>query len=201
MARIDEKRHDLALTLVVYGAPKVGKTTILHSIQDRVSPERRGVLVPFGSDAELAPMLDWLPLELGLIGGWHTSVNLYAIPDQRHADATRRLILADADGVLFAADAQAGRVAENISALRSMRDNLDDPDGRSRVVPTVFVYTKCDLPAELLLTRAALNAEFNPGALPDFLSSAVHGVGVLEALHTVISVVMKQYGSRAERQG
>jgi len=194
MARIDSERRDLALTLVLYGAPRVGKTTILHSIQDRVTPERRGTLVPFGSDAALAPMLDWLPLELGRIGGWHTSVNLYAVPDQRHADATRRLILADADGVLFAADAQAARVAENISALRSMRDNLDDADGRSRTLPTVFAYTKCDLPAELLLTRDALNAELNPGRLPDFVCSAVQGVGVLEALHTVISMVMKQQG-------
>lgn len=194
MARIDKERRDLALTLVLYGAPRVGKTTILHSIQDRVTPERRGTLVPFGSDAALAPMLDWLPLELGVIGGWHTSVNLYAIPDQRHADATRRLILSDADGVLFAADAQAARVAENITALRSMRDNLDGADGRSRTLPTVFAYTKCDLPAELLLTRDALNAEFNPGRLPDFVCSAVQGVGVLEALHTVISLVMKQQG-------
>ena len=33
MARIDAERRELAATLVVYGAPKVGKTTILHCIQ------------------------------------------------------------------------------------------------------------------------------------------------------------------------
>ena len=102
-------------------------------------------------------MLDWLPLELGVIGGWHARVNLYAIPDQRHADATRRLILADADGVLFAADAQAARLADNVTALRSLRDNLDDHDGRPRDVPDgVPLHQSATCPAELLLdaTRA-----------------------------------------------
>lgn len=196
MARIDAERRDLTLTVVVYGAPQVGKTTILHCIQDRVTPEKRGPLVPFGTDFGVAPMLDWLPLELGVIGGWRTSVNLYAIPDQRHADATRRLILADADGVMFAADTQAGRLAENVSAMRSLRDNLDDPDGRSRAVPMVYLYTKCDLPEELQLPREALNLELNPSAHPDFACSALKGEGVLEALHSVISIVMRQYASQ-----
>lgn len=195
MPRIDGERHDLTLTLAVYGAPKVGKTTILHCIQDRVTPERRGSVNPFGTDAGVTPLLDWLPLELGRIGGWQTRVNLYAIPDQRHADATRRLILGDADGVLFAADAQAGRLAENLAALRSLRDNLDDHDGHPRDVPMVLLYTKHDLPAELLLTRSALNQELNPQAAPDFVCSALRGEGVLEALHSVITIVMRQFAS------
>ncbi len=194
MPRIDVERRDLTLTVAVYGAPRVGKTAILHCIQDRVTPERRGDVSPFGTDFGVAPMLDWLPLELGTISGWHTRVNLYAIPDQRHADATRRLILADADGVLFAADAQAGRLAENLAALRSLRDNLDDHDGHPRDVPMVLLYTKHDLPVELLLTRAALNAELNPRGAPDFLCSALRGEGVLEALHSVITIVMRQFG-------
>lgn len=193
MPRIDAGRRDLTLTLAVYGAPKVGKTSILHCIQDRVTPERRGVVNPFGTDAGVAPMLDWLPLELGTISGWHTRVNLYAIPDQRHADATRRLILSDADGVLFAADAQATRLAENVAALGSLRDNLDDPDGRPRQVPMVLLYTKHDLPAELLLARDALNQELNPRSAPDFPCSALRGEGVLEALHSVITMVMRQF--------
>jgi GTPase SAR1 family protein len=196
MARIDAERRALTLTLVVYGAPNVGKTSILHCIQDRVAPERRGPFTPFGSDGGVARMLDWLPLELGVIGGWRTSVNLYAIPDQRHADATRRLILADADGVLFAADAQAARLPENNSALRALRDNLGDPDGRNRDVPIVMLYTKCDLPEELILGRDALNTEMNPGSMPDFACNALRGEGVLEGLHCVIATVMRQYASR-----
>jgi signal recognition particle receptor subunit beta len=193
MPRIDVDRRDLTLTVAVYGAPRVGKTTILHCIQDRVTPERRGTISPFGTDFGVAPMLDWLPLELGTISGWRTRVNLYAIPDQRHADATRRLILGDADGVLFAADAQAARLAENLAALRSLRDNLDDHDGHPRDVPMVLLYTKHDLPVELLLTRGALNAELNPRGVPDFMCSALRGEGVLEALHSVITIVMRQF--------
>jgi hypothetical protein len=200
MARLDRDRQQLTATVVVYGAPKSGKTTILHCIHDRVSPDRRGAIAPFGTDSSVAPLLDWLPLELGVIGGWQTRVNLYAIPDQRHADATRRLILADADAVLFAADPQAGRLADNLSALRAMRDNLDDADGHPRDVPVTFLYTKSDLPAELLLAPGPLNAELNPGGRPHFVCSALRGEGVLEALHASISALMRGFGpARPER--
>lgn len=198
MARLDAEGRELTVTVVVYGAPKAGKTTILHCIQDRVTPQRRGGFAPFGSDAGVAPLLDWLPLDLGVISGWHARVDLYAIPDQRHADATRRLILADADGVLFAADAQAVRLGENITALRSLRDNLDDQDGRPRDVPMVLLYTKLDLPSELLLGQAALTQALNPNAKPEFACSALRGEGVLEALHAVITLVMRQLAPARE---
>lgn len=193
MSRIDADQRDLALSLAVYGAPKAGKTTILHCIQDRVSPAHRGGIEPFGTAAAVAPLLDWLPLELGQIGGWRTRVNLYAIPDQRHADATRRLILGDVDGVLFAADAQAERLAANVGALANLRENLDDHDGRPRDVPIVMLYTKDDLPAELRLERSALNGELNPDGHPDFPCSALRGEGVLEALHCIIAAAMRRH--------
>lgn len=199
VARINAERREVTTSVVVYGAPKVGKTAILHCIQDRVTPERRGGYAPFGSDSGVAALLDWLPLDLGVIAGWRARVDLYAIPDQRHADATRRLILADTDGVLFAADAQAGRLAENVAALGSLRANLDDHDGRPRELPLVFLYTKHDLPAELLLTRAALNQELNPRGHPDFACSALRGEGVLEALHAVITAVMRQLAPAREQ--
>jgi hypothetical protein len=192
VARLDTDRQEIAATLVVYGAPQSGKTTILHCIQDRVAPERRGAFTPLGTDVSVAPLLDWLPLDLGTIGGWRVRVHLYAVPDQRHADATRRLILADTDAVLFAADSQAGRLTENITALASLRENLDDHDGHPRTVPIVFLQTKRDLPEELLLTPASLDAELNPEGQPSFPCSPLRGDGVLEALHAAIMLMMRQ---------
>lgn len=191
MARVETDRRDLTATVVVYGPPKAGKTAMLHCIQDRVTPDKRSALSPFGSESSTATLLDWLPLELGRIGGWKVRVNLYAIPDQRHADATRRLILADADAVLFAADAQAVRLAENAAALERLGDNLRDHDSRTRRVPMVLAYTKCDLPAELLLPPGSLRRELNPDGVPEFACSALRGDGVLEALHATITLMMR----------
>jgi signal recognition particle receptor subunit beta len=191
MARLDADRREIGATVVVYGAPKSGKTAILHCIRERVAPERRGGFAPFGSDAGVAPLLDWLPLDLGAIGGWHVRVDLYAIPDQRHADATRRMILSDADGLLFVGDAQAARLSDNLGAAASLRENLDALDERRPDVPTVYAYSKSDLPGELLLGRDALNQALNPRGLPDFACSALRGEGVLEALHALIVLVMR----------
>ncbi len=201
MARMDEASRVLSLTVVVYGAPRSGKTSILHCIQDRVAPERRTGLAPLGSDSGVAPLLDWLPLDLGVISGWNANVHLYAIPDQRHADSTRRVILGDADGVLFAADSQANRMGDNIEALRSLRSNLDDADGLARQIPTVFLYTKHDLPDELRLSHLAMNEELNPTDAPSFSVSALRGEGVLEALHATITTVMRKLVGPGTRPG
>jgi signal recognition particle receptor subunit beta len=199
MARIDQDRHDLTMTIAIYGAPKSGKTSVLHCIRERVAADRHGDLAPLGSDSGAAALLDWLPLELGVISGWNARVHLYAIPDQRHADATRRVILADADGVLFAADSQAVRLSENLVAFTALRDNLLDAVGEPRDVPLVFLYTKQDLPPELLLSRTALDQQLNPDEAMSFAVSALKGDGVLEALHATISMAMRRLVRRVEK--
>ena len=67
------------------------------------------------------------------------------------ADATPRLVLAQADGILFVVDAQASRFQATVEALESLRTHLMDDEGRTRALPIVFVVTKQDLPEELLL--------------------------------------------------
>ncbi|MGH7582396.1 MAG: hypothetical protein ACREL5_04115 [Gemmatimonadales bacterium] len=188
--------RDLAATLVVYGAAGSGKTTVLHCIHDRVAADRRDSAVPLGSELGAAPLLDWLPLDLGVIGGRRARVNLYAIPDRRHADATRRLILGDAAGVLFAADSQASRLADNVAALERLGENLDIRAVDAGGVPLVMLYTKQDLPAELLLPRDALDRELNRTGAPSFACSALRGAGVLEALHAEIVMVMRRLSGR-----
>ncbi len=192
MAHFVPERRELTATLVVFGASRAGKTAVLHCIHDRVTPERRMTPVPFGLTPGASPLLDWLSLDLGTISGWRTRVHLYAVPGQRHADNTRRLVLADADGVLFVADSQAERLAENVAALRGLRESLQSRDEDRRDPPMVFLYTKRDLPEELLLDPSALNAELNARGVPAFACDALHGVGVLEALHAAVTLVMRQ---------
>jgi hypothetical protein len=192
VAHLIPDKRELTATLVVYGAARAGKTTVLHCINDRVAPDRRGPVDPFGAGLAVAPLLDWLPLDLGTISGWRTRVHLYAVPGHRQADATRRLLLADADGVLFVADSQAEALPATKDALTALGENLLTHGGRPRDLPTVCLFTKRDLPEELLLTPEAMAEALNLGDARWFACDARHGIGVLEGLHAAVSLVMRR---------
>ncbi|MES2307073.1 MAG: GTPase domain-containing protein [Gemmatimonadota bacterium] len=192
MARIVVDRQEITATLVVFGAARVGKSSILRCVQDRVAPARIGERFPLGSPPSGVPLLDWLPLDLGRISGWQARVNLYGVPAERHADATRRLVLSDADGILFVVDSQAARLNENVDALRALEGQLLDREGDFRDVPLVLLYNKQDLPAEMILTPDALGEALNFRDAPSYACDALRGVGVLEALHTGVTRMMRR---------
>lgn len=192
MARLVPERQELTATLVVFGAARSGKSSILRCVHDRVAPTRLGDRFPLGTPPSGVPLLDWLPLELGSISGWQARVNLYGVPAERHADATRRLVLADADGILFVADSQAARLPENLEALRSLEEGLLDRDGDFRDVPMVMLYNKQDLPAEMILSPDTLGDTLNFRGAPAYACDALRGVGVLEALHAGVTRMMRR---------
>jgi signal recognition particle receptor subunit beta len=191
MARADTEHRELALTVVVFGASRAGKSALLRAIHERVTADHRGSDAPLGEAGDPGLPLDWVPLELGEVAGWRTRVHLYAVPPQAQADATRRLVLAQADGVLFVVDAQASRFEANVEALEALRAQLIDDDGQARPLPIVFVVTKQDLPEELLLDLPVLSAALNPDGAPLFSCDLARGEGVFRALQGVIGAAMR----------
>lgn len=192
MARADVETRTLRLTLVAFGAARAGKSALLRAIHEHVTPEHRGPDGPVGEMGTAGLPLDWVPLDLGDVAGWRTQVHLYAVPAQEHADTTRRLVLAHADGVLFVVDAQASRLEANRSAMAALRAHLVEESGAVRRLPTVFVITKEDLPGELLLDRSALASALNPDGAPMFGCDLARGEGVFRALQAVIGAAMRQ---------
>jgi hypothetical protein len=138
-------------------------------------------------------LLDWLPLDLGVLAGRRVLVHLYALPLVANADATRRVVLADADGVLFVSDSQASRLEDNVLALRDLRTQLAERPEPARDPVLTFLHNKRDLPQELLLSPAALDEALNPEGAPSFECAALRGEGVLEALHASVTRVMRRF--------
>ena len=61
-----------------------------------------------------------------------------------------------------------------------------------RDLPRVYCYTKQDLPEELILTPAALTDALNPHGAQAFQAVVLRGEGVLEALHALVTLVMRR---------
>lgn len=187
MARFDAERRELAITVVLTGPSRAGKRSVLQSIHDRLPERRRAVESPPFPGA-----VAWLPLDLGVIGGWRVCLQMYVLSAQGSRESTRRLLLGDADGLLVVLDSQAGRLDDNLAALRRLQEWMLDRSGDLRDMPTVFLYTKQDLPPELILPVEQLDEALNFRGAVSRGAVVPDGRGVLEALHAVVTLVLRR---------
>jgi len=96
----------MAAKVVYYGPGLCGKTTNLHHIYGRTAPGSRGEMVSLETETDRTLFFDLLPLDVGVIGGFKTRVQLYTVPGQVFYNATRRMVLKGADCVVFVCEAQ-----------------------------------------------------------------------------------------------
>ncbi|PYO37304.1 MAG: gliding-motility protein MglA [Gemmatimonadetes bacterium] len=192
MSLVNFTAREITCKIVYYGPGRSGKTTNLHYVYGRVPESRRGRMVSLATQTDRTLFFDFLPLDLGQISGFTTRFQLYTVPGQVYYNATRRLVLQGADGVVFVADSQARQLDENIESLQNLQANLLDHGVDIRGMPLVLQYNKQDLPRELILTSADLDDALNFRSLPSFPADALHGVGVFETLKSISEQVLKR---------
>jgi signal recognition particle receptor subunit beta len=149
-------------------------------------------MVSLATQTDRTLFFDFLPIDLGQISGFTTRFQLYTVPGQVYYNATRRLVLQGADGVVFVADSQARQLDENIESLQNLQANLLEHGVDIRTVPFVLQYNKQDLPQELILNPAELDDALNFRAVPSFAADALHGTGVFETLKGISELVLKK---------
>jgi len=184
--------REITCKIVYYGPGRSGKTTNLHYVYGRVPETRRGRMVSLATQTDRTLFFDFLPIDLGQISGFSTRFQLYTVPGQVYYNATRRLVLQGADGVVFVGDSQARQLDENIESLQNLQSNLLEHGVDVRTMPLVMQYNKQDLPAELILTPTDLDDALNFRSVPSFPADALHGRGVFETLKGISELVLKK---------
>lgn len=199
MSLVNFTTREITCKIVYYGPGRSGKTTNLHYIYGRVPNDRRGRMVSLATENERTLFFDFLPLDLGNISGFTTRFHLYTVPGQVYYDATRKLVLQGADGVVFVADSQVRQLDENIESLQSLQANLVAMKSDLRTMPMVFQYNKQDLPAELILRPDDLDEALNFWGLPSYASDALQGKGVFETLRAISERVLRKLSQEGPR--
>ncbi|HLE04362.1 MAG TPA: GTPase domain-containing protein [Anaerolineales bacterium] len=190
MSFINYAAREINCKLVYYGPGLCGKTTNLQHIYKKVDPGAKGKLISLATESERTLFFDFLPLELGTIRGFKTRFHLYTVPGQIFYEASRKLILKGADGVVFVADSQLERVEANIQSLADMRQHLGDQGIDPDKIPLVIQYNKRDLPNAIPIDE--LQKALNPRNLPWFEAVASQGTGVFETLKAIAKFVMQE---------
>jgi signal recognition particle receptor subunit beta len=190
MSFINYSSREINCKLVYYGPGLCGKTTNLHYIYAKTSPDAKGKMISLATETERTLFFDFLPLSLGEIRGFKTRFHLYTVPGQVFYDASRKLILKGVDGVVFVADSQIERMEANIESLENLRLNLTEQGYDLDKLPYVIQYNKRDLPNAL--PAEELRQLLNPIGVLDFEASARTGQGVFETLKAVSKLVLTE---------
>jgi signal recognition particle receptor subunit beta len=192
MSLVNFTAREITCKIVYYGPGRSGKTTNLQYIFGRVPDTRRGRMVSLATQGDRTLFFDFLPIDLGSISGFQTKFQLYTVPGQSYYNATRKLVLQGADGIVFVADSQARRFDDNLESLQNLQENLLSQGVDVRTMPIAFQYNKQDLPGELVLQPAELDESLNFRGVPSFGADALHGSGVFETLKGISELVLRK---------
>ena len=190
MALINVAAREIHGKIVYYGPGLCGKTTNLQYIHGQIPGNGRSDLLSIATETERTLFFDFMPLELGKVHGFSIRFHLYTVPGQVLYERTRVAVLNGADGVVFVADAQRDRLADNLQSLRELAQNLKGQGKRMVDYPLVMQYNKMDLPTAL--PTPVLDRYLNTIKVPRFEASAVNGQGVFETLRAVSKLVINK---------
>ena len=197
MSLVNFTTREITCKIVYYGPGRSGKTRNLHYVYGRVPEARRGRMISLATQTDRTLFFDFLPIDLGSISGFTTRFQLYTVPGQVYYNATRKLVLQGADGVVFVADSQARRFDDNVESLQNLQENLLEQGVDVRSIPLVYQYNKQYLPADLILSLAELDDALNFRDIRSYPADALHGSGVFETLKGVSELVLRRLASGA----
>jgi hypothetical protein len=192
MVQFNFSERTIKAKVVYYGPAQSGKTTNLEQIHRLTDPEGNNRLISLNTAQDRTLFFDLLPFSLGAVSGYDFKIQLYTVPGQVQYNATRRVVLAGADAVVFVADSQKSMLKENQSAFENMKVNLLANRLVPEKVPLVIQYNKQDLPN--VQTEGDLNRALNIWGRKAFAAVAARGEGVLE---TFVAVVQEMLGAIA----
>ncbi|MCB0164341.1 MAG: GTPase domain-containing protein [Anaerolineae bacterium] len=186
---INWQLRELNLKVVYYGPALSGKTTNLEQIHAHTNPKQRGELVSLKTREDRTLYFDFLQLELGKISGLSPKIHLYTVPGQSYYEASRKLVLRGADGVVFVADSNRNRMNENLESWENMKAHLISLNIPSDL-PMIVQLNKRDMPNAMSVEELRHTLGINGN--PVFESIAVQGKGVFNTLKAIINgVVMR----------
>jgi len=194
MPVVNPLARELVFKIVYYGPGLGGKTTTLQHIHATSKAEHRGKMVSLATPVDRTLYFDFLPIRLPTARGMGVRLQLFTVPGQVYYNATRRLVLTGADGVVFVADSQRARLDANLESLANLSENLREHARKLSDVPHVIAYNKRDLYDVVSIEE--LERQLDQFGAPSFATCATQGDGVYETLDAIARAVLDDFERR-----
>jgi len=193
MAIINQASKELHLKIVYYGPGKGGKTTNLEQVHANLgSVQEKGKLISLATSSDRTLFFDFLPIEAMAIKGFKTKFQLYTVPGQVIYNTTRQLVLRGVDGLIFVADSQYEKMAENVESFQNLEDNLRALKLNLADIPYVMQYNKRDLASAAPVDYMEFLLNNRDVRVPSFTSVASKCEGVFESLNMITRMLLNK---------
>lgn len=202
MAIINQATKELQVKIVYYGPALCGKTTNLQQLHANVqtAPENKGKLVSLATSSDRTLFFDFLPIEAMAIKGYKTKFQMYTVPGQVIYNTTRQLVLRGVDGLVFVADSQYDKMAENVESFSNLEENLKTLKMNLADLPYVLQYNKRDLPNAAPVEYMDYLLNNREVQVPAFTASASRCDGVFETLNMIVRLLLQKFISEGARK-
>ena len=188
MVFFNHATRQMTAKIVYYGPGLCGKTTNLNTIYGKTSQKARGEMVSLNTETDRTLFFDLLPMDVGMVGGFKTKLQLYTVPGQVFYNSTRKLVLKGVDGIVFVVDSQVPMLDACRESWQNLEENLRELGLDLHDIPVVFQWNKRDL--KNVVSVEQLESVFNSRGLPSFQSVASDGTGVFETLRGVTKLAL-----------
>jgi signal recognition particle receptor subunit beta len=201
MAIINQATKELQVKVVYYGPGRGGKTTNLEQVHGNVqNVQEKGKLVSLATSSDRTLFFDFLPIEAMAIKGFKTKFQLYTVPGQVIYNTTRQLVLRGVDGIVFVADSQYEKMAENAESFQNLEDNLKTLRLNLSEIPYILQYNKRDLPNAAPIEYMEFLLNNRDVQVPSFPSVASRCEGVFEALNMITRLLLNKFINEGARK-
>lgn len=187
MGTADRDAREIRGKIVYYGAAGAGTSSNLLFIQRKLKREHRGELKRLAT-RDGVTTYETLPVELGAVRGFKTSIQISSVPGAAQAATLRRQILEGVDGIVFVADLRPERHAATTAALEELRKHLASYGRELENVPLVVQYNHRDQADENAVERLHRLLPLRQASCFD--ARADEGMGVLQTLTTLSKLVL-----------
>ncbi|MCL4491263.1 MAG: GTPase domain-containing protein [Nitrospirae bacterium] len=202
MIEYDDLENKMILKLVYYGPAMSGKTTNLLRLHDIVAIEGRGDLMMLDTKDDRTIFFDLLPFFFIAPGGLRIKVKVYTVPGQVRHDATRKAVLARADGIAFIADSQLSETTNNFESFGALEKNLAFVGIDIEKIPLVIQFNKRDM--KDIVPEDEVLRLWEQAGIPVIMASALNGSGVLETFRCLAErtydYIDSRYGLKEKHQ-
>ena len=201
MAIINQATKELQVKIVYYGPGKGGKTTNLEQVHGNVqNVQEKGKLISLATSSDRTLFFDFLPIEAMSIKGFKTKFQLYTVPGQVIYNTTRQLVLRGVDGIVFVADSQYDKMADNVESFANLEENLKALKVNLADMPYVLQYNKRDLPNAAPVEYMDFLLNNRDVQVPSFAASATRCDGVFDTLNMITRMLLNKFINEGTRK-
>ena len=189
MPLINHAIKEINAKLVYVGPASAGKMTNLKYIYSKLKEKSRGNFKSMNLQNDKMLFFDFVPSGQGNMDGYSIRFHIYTIPGEFSRLSSLKMMLKGVDGLVFVADSNSDRMADNTESLKNLNVCLAAYGKTLSDIPCVIECNKQDSPQAL--APVEIGRALNLAGYQLMPAVATSGEGVLEGIFALVKMVLK----------